>query len=172
MVPQQEAATCTFAPDPAVGCVDASECPAPPATGTAVVTCGDMDFDPTHDECYLDCSGGQTCPDGQACFNGQVCAFPTVTTVGPHEACNGEDVICAAGSICFSDTFPATLGVCMQLGCPSVAACPAGPAGSTVVCGEVSPVLLGNECYLECTVDPDCPAGMQCFLDQLCVWPL
>ncbi len=46
------------------GCADATECLTAPATGDAVVTCGDLGAGNT---CYLDCAGGETCPDGMTC---------------------------------------------------------------------------------------------------------
>jgi hypothetical protein len=60
------------------GCANAASCPDAPETGDAPVTCGDLGGGNT---CYLDCSGGQTCPDLMECANNQYCAFPVYQTV-------------------------------------------------------------------------------------------
>jgi hypothetical protein len=49
-----------------IGCSDADDCPGAPPTGDAVVACIDLTGEAGGD-CYLDCSGGQTCPDDMAC---------------------------------------------------------------------------------------------------------
>ncbi len=56
------------------GCVDACDCFAPPATGTATVACAPILAD---DElgCALDCSDGKVCPDGMACTD-NICFWP------------------------------------------------------------------------------------------------
>jgi hypothetical protein len=57
------------------GCAAAGDCLMAPATGTAVVTCGDVDGN--GDTCYLDCSMGEVCPDGMSCDMGlQACVWP------------------------------------------------------------------------------------------------
>lgn len=55
-------------------CVDACDCFAPPADGTAVVTCGPI-LEGGGNGCFLDCSAGQTCPAGMQCL-GQACFHP------------------------------------------------------------------------------------------------
>jgi len=58
------------------GCMDATECPVAPATGDAVVSCGDLGDGNT---CYLDCSMGETCPDGMGCTDlgtAMACLWP------------------------------------------------------------------------------------------------
>lgn len=172
MIPQSTGYTCTFAPDMAAGCVDVSDCPAPPATGNAPVACGNVDFDQPEPECYLDCSAGQTCPDGQECFGTYGCGYPSTTQAPPYEACDGETALCVQDHVCLVDGSPATAGSCIGFACNSVADCAPGPAGATVVCADLNPVLLGNECYLGCTVDADCPAGGTCLIGQACVFPV
>lgn len=54
-------------------CEDATECPAAPDTGDAVVTCADLG---AGNVCHLSCAMGETCPDGTECFNDQYCHFP------------------------------------------------------------------------------------------------
>lgn len=55
------------------GCVDASDCPIA-ASGDAVVACLDGDGDEVND-CFLACTGGETCPDGMVCFSQVVCIW-------------------------------------------------------------------------------------------------
>lgn len=171
-VPQSTGYSCIFAPDPVAGCVDASDCPAAPATGNAPVTCGSLDFDPSQDECFLDCSAGQTCPDGQECLGTHACGYPSTTTVGPYEPCDGTNLVCDQNFVCLVNDNPPTAGSCIGFGCNSVADCVPGPPGTMVVCEDLNPILLGNECYVECSVDADCPGGGTCLLNQACVFPL
>lgn len=56
-------------------CMDAGDCPAPPPTGDAPVTCGEANAGNAGNECYLDCSGGDLCPLGMYCYDGYICAF-------------------------------------------------------------------------------------------------
>ena len=55
-------------------CVEDCDCFAPPATGTAVVTCAPILGDGGN-ACVLYCAGGQICPDGMECFSGY-CYWP------------------------------------------------------------------------------------------------
>lgn len=55
-------------------CVEDCDCFAPPATGTAVVTCAPILGDGGK-ACVLYCAGGQICPDGMECFSGY-CYWP------------------------------------------------------------------------------------------------
>ncbi|MCH9686496.1 MAG: choice-of-anchor J domain-containing protein [Deltaproteobacteria bacterium] len=66
------AAACTR-----TGCAAATDCLDAPATGTSVVTCGDLGGGNT---CYLDCANGETCPDGMTC-----------TAAGAGMACLWDD---------------------------------------------------------------------------------
>lgn len=52
-------------------CTAPTDCPAAPATGDAPVACGDLGGGA--DTCYLDCSGGQTCPDLMECVDDSYC---------------------------------------------------------------------------------------------------
>jgi hypothetical protein len=61
------------------GCAIPADCESiEPATGDALVTCADPGGAGAN-MCYLDCSGGETCPDGMACTNDSLCAW----TQGP-----------------------------------------------------------------------------------------
>jgi hypothetical protein len=64
----------TFGVCAKMGCTDVAECPAAPATGNAVLSCGPVIYSP-YDACYLDCSNGETCPDGMACYDSIACAW-------------------------------------------------------------------------------------------------
>jgi hypothetical protein len=71
-------ATVTGTPDASIcsaTCTTAADCADAPATGMAAVTCGEVDGTHTGMECYLDCSGGETCPDGMACIGNTQCMF-------------------------------------------------------------------------------------------------
>ncbi|MFY0541319.1 hypothetical protein [Nannocystis pusilla] len=50
-------------------CVDACDCFAPPATGTAVPVCAAI-LGSGASGCALYCAGGQVCPDGMQCQSG------------------------------------------------------------------------------------------------------
>lgn len=68
--------TCIDTPEGGIcggACEDATECPAAPDTGDAVVTCADLG---AGNVCHLSCAMGETCPDGTECFNDQYCHFP------------------------------------------------------------------------------------------------
>lgn len=56
------------------GCKDVCDCFAPPATGTATVTCGEILAD-GGTGCALDCAGGLICPDGMICSE-NLCFWP------------------------------------------------------------------------------------------------
>ena len=68
------------------GCVDASDC-APPAIGNAVPTCDDIynNGSVSENECYLDCSQGESCPDGMACQYGYICVWELLPGVCPSQ---------------------------------------------------------------------------------------
>jgi hypothetical protein len=55
-------------------CVDACDCPAPPATGNAQVTCAPI-LPNNQTACILACGAATTCPDGMTCINNTFCAF-------------------------------------------------------------------------------------------------
>jgi hypothetical protein len=59
------------------GCAAPGDCPAAPATGTAMPACEDLGGGNT---CFLDCGAAQTCPDGTIC-----------TATGGQMACLWED---------------------------------------------------------------------------------
>jgi hypothetical protein len=158
-------------------CVDACDCPAVPATGTAPVTCDDI-LVGGGTACFLDCSDGQTCPDDMQCIFGSVCMWPESMCVDPPPAgdyadcvasgtgvCNGDSPVCIA-----DDPMMPTGGACGFLDCADTCDCPAAPAGSEAQ-ATCAPILGGeNACYLDCSAGEACPAGMTCFDDFICFW--
>lgn len=151
------------------GCTSACDCPPPPATGNAVVTCGDITDPDDMTDCYLSCGSGETCPDGMVCTNGGTC----VTDVSPlpvYGDCGNLAADCVPPAFCVD--VPGGESVCTT-GCTTTVDCPmAIPPGSnaTVACTDVVPATLGFECYLECFGDLACPTGMTCINGTLCMW--
>lgn len=169
------AATCiTVGTPPIAGscsinpCVDACDCPGPPPTGNAVVTCDAITSGPD-DFCYLDCSGGETCPTGMVCFADLACIWPGDGADGaPYGDCqNNENSICGLDGTCLGD-MDMTIGVCTE-DCGNVGDCWASPGGTAPVsCEDVTGDGM-NECILDCSLG-SCPAGMTCFSGFLCAW--
>jgi hypothetical protein len=171
-------ATCITGGDPPIvgvcsvnPCADVCDCPAAPATGNAAIACDAITGGATQ-FCYLDCSGGETCPDGMLCFGELVCAWPGENIDGtPYGDCiNGGPSTCGIDGLCLNDDVMApTIGVCTQ-DCGGVAECPASPGGTApVVCTDVTGDMA-NECILDCSGGGSCPAGMSCFSSTLCAW--
>ena len=129
--------------------------------------------------CYLDCSGGATCPDGMDCIDNTLCMWPdlvceTPPPAGTYGDClTGGNAICNnASAICLQDdTMNPMYAVCAPQDCVTDCDCPAGPGtgNATVSCGEII-ADGGNACYLSCGAGETCPDGMTCFADFLCMW--
>ncbi len=169
--------SCIFTPPSATGCADACECPGPPRTGTAVVTCADLpdanrEIDGVND-CYLSCDDGETCPEGQICFLDRFCVHtntPPGPPVEPYQGCDPPLFPCPAGSMCLQDDADEpTVATCAQQDCIENTDCPAAADG-TPICSNVDGIE-GLECTLGCTDDDGCPAGASCF-GQLCAFPI
>lgn len=62
----------------------------PPDTGDAVVACDDPTGMGGPNTCYLDCSGGATCPDGFTCINDSWCAWPQGATTFADDFQTGD----------------------------------------------------------------------------------
>lgn len=149
-------------------CTTACDCPAPPATGNAIVTCGQLTEAMTPNDCYLDCSNGETCPDGTTCNGGGVC----VTDVPPQPVYGNCNLApdCAAPGFCAVGAGGEE--VCME-SCGDAGDCPPAPPGGTAVVG-CNTVAMGNpgpECYLDCSGGLLCPPGMTCYGGAICLWP-
>lgn len=154
------------------GCGDACDCPAPPATGDAVVTCGDITGVGGND-CYLSCAGGETCPDGMSCIAGTVC-MEDVSPLPMYGNCGNINAPCAAGLICAEEGGNA---VCL-VGCNGIGDCDPAPPGGNAVCDGLIFPPNGAECVLSCNNSGDCPGDMVCYddprvggSDELCMWP-
>ncbi len=143
------------------GCATACDCPAPPASGNAVVTCADITGGGSPTDCYLDCGDGQTCPDGMACFAGYVCMTAAPAQVPTYGNCHDGATPCAAPGFCLNG--PGDASVCQQ-SCNDAAECPPAPPTGTapIACGYVNAAAPGQECYLDCSGGQTCPVGMSC----------
>ncbi len=150
-------------------CMTACDCPAPPATGDATVTCGNITFPDRDNDCYLSCSAGETCPDGMTCRNGAVCVTE-VTDVPMYGNCGNLASNCANGGVCATEDGHA---VCVSQ-CLFAGQCDAEPAGAAnePECQNVVGPPSGEECHLPCNDDDDCPGAMACVSADLCMWPL
>lgn len=151
-------------------CADTCDCPAAPATGTAPIACDAITGGPEQ-FCYLDCSGGQTCPTGMVCFGEVACVWPGEGADGvPYGDCfNGGPSTCGLDGVCLNDDVMApSVGVCSQP-CAGAGSCPPSPGGSALVTCEDLTGEGASECFLDCTFG-SCPAGMTCFGGFICMW--
>lgn len=150
-------------------CSDVCECPVAPETGDAPVTCEDVTADMVND-CYLDCSGGETCPDSMICFGGFVCVHP-VGDPPPEEPLWGD---CGNGAVCETGSFCITApdGTWCSAACADITDCEPvpGTGDAPAACADVTGDMM-PECILSCMGGETCPDGMICFGDQVCVWP-
>lgn len=153
-------------------CVDECDCPAAPATGDSVVTCDDIAGDDMTPECFLDCSGGETCPDDMGCFAGLLCVHDSGAGGDDYGACE-TGAVCPLGDTCIVDDPDAVeFGACSAQGCANAGDCPAAPAtgNAVVVCEEITGSV--NDCFLDCSFGETCPDGMQCYGGFICMWPV
>lgn len=151
-------------------CVDACDCPAAPASGTAVVSCDDITGVPADLFCYLDCGGGEDCPTGMTCFGGFLCVWPGPGAGGvPYGDCLTDPSACGLDGICLNDGAMPTIGVCTEA-CMILGDCPASPGGTAPVSCEDVTGDGASECILDCSGGASCPAGMSCFDNFLCAW--
>lgn len=147
-------------------CMDAGDCPASPG-GTAVVSCDNITND-NMPECFLDCSGGATCPDGMACIAGfNLCAWEVVAPPEPgYGNCNDLEpaMACLETETCFTDD---TGSICSGT-CTMPADCPPAPASgdAPVACADVG--AGAAQCYLDCSGGQTCPDGAVCVDNSYC----
>lgn len=150
------------------GCTSVCDCPPPPATGNATVSCGEITEPLGMNDCYLSCADGETCPDGMACNFIGLC-MTNVTEPPVYGNCGNLATDCAAPGFCTS----VPSGVCM-MSCNGAGDCPAAvpPGGNaTIACSDIDPSQPGFECYLGCFGGLICPNGMTCINGTLCMWP-
>lgn len=153
------------------GCVDACDCPPPPDSGNATVTCANITGggDGGITDCYLSCAAGETCPDGLQCYNNSVCmAALDVNPVPIYGNCGDIPAACAAPGFCFTDGGTA---VCQQ-SCGDASDCPAAPptGNAPVTCGFANMAVSGPECHLDCSGGQTCPVGMFCYGGFMCAF--
>ncbi len=147
------------------GCDDACQCPAPPPGGTP--GCDELTGDNEND-CFLDCSGGLPCPGGYSCFAATLCVPTPPQPLPPFGDCVSTTAMCSGDDICLVDAFPPDYGACATP-CIDVGDCADPGPGLTVTC---SPVLPADDaCIIDCSMNGLCPAGMDCFDNQICLWP-
>jgi hypothetical protein len=152
-------------------CTEVCDCPAPPMTGTATVTCGALLGDGTN-ECYLSCQNGETCPDDMVCRGNFFCTHH-VQPIEAYGNCDNFAAGCVAGAECSPN---GTDSICTPL-CPmGIGQCPPALPGADfgVSCATVISPPAGNDCYMSCVMSDNCPPGMVCSDDTgdlLCMWP-
>jgi hypothetical protein len=161
-------------------CVNDCDCPDAPPTGTAESAC-DSILVGGQTACYLDCSGGATCPDGMECWQNQICMFADLVCVDPPATGVYGDCVDVGTSACGGGADPiclvddpdnSTTGVCAFQGCLTDCDCPAVPVTGTapVTCGPIVADSDENACFLDCSAGQTCPDGMTCFMDFICMW--
>lgn len=158
-----EAAVCSTQ-----NCATACDCPAPPATGNATVTCGDISPSDAIPDCYLSCANEETCPDGMVCRNDEYCAHEP-SPLPMYGNCDGVDAPCAVGDCLY---YMPGHSICMA-GCNNPGDCDPAPPSSDFNsdCDSVAQFPAGPECYIPCNNNGDCPPDMECLLSLLCLWP-
>lgn len=80
--------------------------------------------------------------------------------------------VCLAGETCIDDAgMPPGVGVCALQDCGGAGECPVPPPGGTAspACMDVTGDMV-DECVLACGGGLDCPTGMSCFAEFVCVW--
>ncbi len=153
------------------GCAGPCDCPPPPDTGTATVTCGQITADPGEQDCYLSCANDEACPTGMTCRASGVCTNEVPPEVPLYGDCGNLAAPCEAPGFCLA--LPGGATVCAQT-CmvPGDCAAPV-PAGGAAPfgCSNVADSVFGTECYLSCIDGMACPDGMTCVNGTLCAWP-
>ena len=80
--------------------------------------------------------------------------------------------VCLAGETCIDDAgMPPGVGVCALQDCGGAGECPVAPPGgsATPACMDVTGDMV-DECVLQCSGGANCPTGMSCFAEFVCVW--
>ncbi len=153
-------------------CETVCDCPAPPATGTAEVACGQISNDSA--DCYLDCSGDATCPTGMECVTSisgeSYCTHPAPETVPLYGNCSFINAECEAGTFCSSE---GSNSVCMAM-CEDIDDCdpaPPGWEGGTLICDFGGGRFKGLDCHFFCNGGTPCPLDEMVCEGFECHWP-
>lgn len=146
-------------------------------------TAGDVDDDAAtshsesgEDDCAGECSQDDDCAPGQTCigcicfgepnscaeYGGGVFADCTLDEIS---ACESDAAICVV-----DNTEAPTSAVCV-FECEEVCDCPAPPAGfeAQLACEDLTGEGAGD-CYVDCEGGLDCPRGMYCFANIICMY--
>ncbi len=132
-----------------------------PATTTGADSSGDATSSP---------SGGPSDSSGSD-------SEPSTSDTGPigdaylqcvDSGCEQADEIC----LVFGGGPEPDATVCIVPDCRGDAECPAAPRGSSaqVACIDVTEDDI-TECVLLCVSSDECPTGMECVADVICMWP-
>ena len=146
-------------------CTSVDDCNPIPDTGDAPAVCMDLTGDDMG-ECYLDCSGGQTCPDGMVCGLDLFCAWEPIPVPGYNDCATQPDLVCLDGETCVATT-DKTNGdseICAATGCVDPAMdCPDLPltGDAPAACMDIDG-MAGDECVLDCSGGQACPDGAVC----------
>jgi len=141
----------------------------PPGTTVAVSSSG-VDLDTTS---TLTASTTLT-SEGTAGSSGSSDSGETGTGEQGYGDCfnNPAKDVCLAGETCIDDAgMPPGVGVCALQDCGGEGECPSPPPGGRAfpACMDVTGDSV-DECVLQCTGGADCPPGMLCFSEFVCVW--
>ncbi len=159
-----EATACTTQ-----NCTTACDCPEPPPTGNATVTCGNLIDDGVND-CYLSCADGETCPEGMSCRNKSVCVTEPLA-LPMYGNCAALAADCGVGSTCY--IIAGSYSMCATT-CTDATRCDMAPMGSANAadCDFYIDPPPETECGIPCSTTMDCPYIMQCVNNSFCAWPL
>lgn len=163
--PPIDAAVCSM-----LTCTNICDCPPPPSSGDAEVTCGRL-FD--SNQCYLKCDNTTNCPDDMQCLYGA--CMHSMSALPIFGNCGVIDAECVDG-ICYTED--SGYSIC-------VAQCyePSGisPEECTDLHNEATCEMFGVpdflfECLIQCSSNDDCLSEMECtdmgnFGYRVCMWP-
>lgn len=156
-------------------CTEQCDCPEPPDSGDATVTCGSVTNDEIND-CYLSCENDETCPAGMTCLGDTLCVFAIPLPQSGYRNCSHTGFTCQIGEDCLQDgdmMTPSTWAVCSQPGCTTEMDCSfeAPSSGDApVTCGDPTGGMGADRCYLDCAMGQTCPDGMSCRDGSWCAW--
>ncbi len=172
-----DASACLF-----LGCEDTCDCPAPPKGFEDLGRCEDQ-FGPGGmlddiNDCFLDCSGGESCPDNMFCDGGVCFVGEDPGAIPEYGDCLNEVGTCEDMGQCLSDG--ESFGACATNGCADASDCSMAPdtGDAEPTCTDL-PDDGGSICTLGCSDGETCPDGMICVslalggadIGSHCMWP-